>query len=56
MTEKYLCKECGCDENHYDSIERVRRVLPKWQHEAKESQCACYGDVIDDLIKALDGK
>lgn len=38
------------------AIKRVRELLPKWQEEAKEFQCACYSGVIEDLIKALDGE
>lgn len=26
MSEKYLCNYCGCDENHYDAIQRVREL------------------------------
>jgi hypothetical protein len=37
-------------------IKQVRKLLPKWNQESKEFQCACYDGVIKDLIKALDGE
>lgn len=26
MSDKYLCDTCGCDENHYEAIERIREI------------------------------
>jgi hypothetical protein len=46
---------CECNAHKCEAVQRVRELLPKWQEEAKEFQCACYGGVIKDLTKALDG-
>jgi hypothetical protein len=37
-------------------IHRVRSLIPKWEQESKEFQCACYGGVIKDLLKELNGE
>ena len=31
--QKFFCEECGCDENHYEAIERVRELSVKWQNQ-----------------------
>lgn len=36
-------------------IHRIRSLIPKWEQESKEFQCACYEGVIKDLLKELNG-
>ena len=72
MSEKYLCPDCGCDENHYEAIERVRE-LHKPIEEVNENgfvNIVCNGCFDEEpstgqefhhkypcpTIKALDGK
>ncbi len=54
MTEKYLCHECGCDENHYDAIQRVRELAKELREKpafVNYTAWACS----EEIIKALDG-
>lgn len=55
MTEKYLCHECGCDENHYDAIQRVRELAKELREKpafVNYTAWACS----EEINKALDGE
>jgi hypothetical protein len=62
MTNKYLCHECGCDENHYEALERVRELSVKWQNqdpgygfEYDRTKLLSYYHAAQELRNAING-
>jgi hypothetical protein len=48
--QKFFCEECGCDENHYEAIERVREILKGWAPDISSTTEQSY---YDQIVKAL---
>ena len=55
MSEKYLCNICGCDENHYEAIERIRE-LHTARYNNKNDCIHCGWNYPCPTIEALDGR
>ena len=56
MADKYLCETCACDENHYEAIQRVRK-LHTVVMVVGLSYCDECGDTYPcDTIKTLEGE
>jgi len=54
MSEKYLCNTCGCNENHYEAIERVRE-LHTARYNDKDDCIHCGWSYPCPTVQALDG-
>lgn len=49
--QKFFCKECGCDENHYEAIERVRDLSVEWQNQ--DTKLLSYSNAAQELLEKI---